>query len=676
MSQLLEKFIASFKKAIAEEMAAMRQRLGPFEVELTNGRFIEKKSDGLQLHTFDIVTPNDKLILHSECTFNGGDVEFLVTVVGLTNNSVTLEGEHLLPCSATDARLVIYPWFLYERLQETLTQLNEVSHYNIKAALRLFGKKEPIMDKGVRAAEVASLNSGQNEAITLCAKSNLAFVWGPPGTGKTTTLAHVVLDQLKRRQRILVTSTTNAAVDQVIAKLNSLDEGKTLLNDGSIVRVGHTDSPTYGAALRDVAKRRDEKNQKRLEHLLRQRPIFERKCKSCQELLSQLEKAAGPRQLSLFGPPTADTLSARELSTVFGRDKTKTLLSSTEERQKQTITLRKKRLEAALELSLEKIRESRAALRNQEELAIGHGRVVLATMTNMYINKLLRKERFDVVIVEEAGMAILPTLFYCSSLAKKKTIMIGDPRQLPPIVQSSADYVRKAMGRSIFEVTVPNPHDSEIVAMLATQYRMHPVIGQLVSNLFYDGRLENGDCTKERQKVADCPPYPKEPLILVDTRGIGTCQTRHGAYSRFNEETAKLCVELARQAIAGGLSSVAIIAPYAEHVRLMNRLLTQSLPKETREKIECRTVHRFQGNERDLVIFDTVDTIPMKPGILLSDKGPGSSARNLVNVSISRARGKLILVSDAAYFQARAPKSIIDELTSLVSEKGCLQTEV
>ena len=676
MSKLLDKFITSFKKAISEEMAAMRQRLGPFEVELTNGRFIENRGDGTQLHAFDIVTPNDKLILHSECTFNGGGVEFLVTVSALSDKTVTLEGEHLLPCSATDARLVIYPWFLYERLQETLSKMTEMSHYNIKAAMRLFGKESPAVDEKVSAGIVTSLNKGQNKAINLCTKSNLAFVWGPPGTGKTTTLAHIVLSQLAQGQRLLVTSTTNAAVDQVLAKLSSINEGKSLLTDGTIVRVGFTDSPTFGASLRDVARRQDEKNQSLLERLLRQRPIFEKKAKSCQELLSMLKAGSGPRQLSLFGPPQSETLSARDLATVFGRERTKSLLRLTEQEQSNSIKLRQRRLEAALELSLEKIRAARATLRNQEEVALGQAKVVLATMTNMYINKLLSKERFDVVIVEEAGMAILPTLFYCSSLAKKKTIMIGDPRQLPPIVQSSADYVRKAMGRSIFEVTVPNPHESKIVAMLSTQYRMHPVIGKLVSKLFYDGKLENDDCTRDRQSIADCPPFPNEPLILLDTRGMGSCQTREGAYSRFNEETAKLCVSLASHAIDGGLNSVAIIAPYAEHIRVVNRLLTQTLSRDKRDKIECRTVHRFQGNERDLVIFDTVDTVPLKPGILLSDKRPGSSARNLVNVSISRARGKLVIVSDAAYFTSRAPQSIIDELTTVVREKGVQRSEL
>ena len=72
--------------------------------------------------------------------------------------------------------------------------------------------------------------------------------------------------------------------------------------------------------------------------------------------------------------------------------------------------------------------------------------------------------------------------------------------------------------------------------------------------------------------------------------------------------------------------------------------------------MDCSTVHRFQGNERDLVILDTVDAAPMRPGVLLSARGDGDAAAKLLNVSLSRARGKLIIVSDVDYFQARAPE--------------------
>jgi superfamily I DNA and/or RNA helicase len=95
-----------------------------------------------------------------------------------------------------------------------------------------------------------------------------------------------------------------------------------------------------------------------------------------------------------------------------------------------------------------------------------------------------------------------------------------------------------------------------------------------------------------------------------------------------------------------------------------SRLIRQQLSRFPREagRVECRTVHRFQGNERDLVILDTVDTAPLTPGVLLTDQSPFSSAKNLLNVSLSRARGKLIILADIPYFNRTSPASIINQM--------------
>ena len=76
--------------------------------------------------------------------------------------------------------------------------------------------------------------------------------------------------------------------------------------------------------------------------------------------------------------------------------------------------------------------------------------------------------------------------------------------------------------------------------------------------------------------------------------------------------------------------------------------------------IECRTVHRFQGGERDMMILDTVDTEPMAPGVLLAGNSPQSKSKNLINVSISRARGKLFIIADVSFFQNRSPTAFMN----------------
>jgi superfamily I DNA and/or RNA helicase len=290
-------------------------------------------------------------------------------------------------------------------------------------------------------------------------------------------------------------------------------------------------------------------------------------------------------------------------------------------------------------------------------------------MTNVYMSALLQDERFDVVIVEEAGMAILPTLFYCAALAKKKVIIVGDPQQLPPIVQSDADYVYRAMGRNIFEVATANSEQTrEAIVMLNTQYRMHPVIGDLISSVFYDSQLRNGENTPERSAIAARSPFTDQPMIVIDTLRQTSCATHDSSYSRFNDQTARRCVELAVEAVQAGIESVAIITPYVAQSRLIRKLLSEH--QETLNRVECQTIHRFQGSERDMVILDTVDTAPLAPGKLLAGYSPRSSSQNLINVSISRAKGKLVIIADVAYFQNKAPKSILNEVLRRATQVG------
>ncbi|MBT7712670.1 MAG: AAA family ATPase, partial [Deltaproteobacteria bacterium] len=56
----------------------------------------------------------------------------------------------------------------------------------------LFGKLPPQSNPKKFKTEHLELNKSQKKAVQLCSDSNLAFVWGPPGTGKTTTLGHIV----------------------------------------------------------------------------------------------------------------------------------------------------------------------------------------------------------------------------------------------------------------------------------------------------------------------------------------------------------------------------------------------------------------------------------------------------------------------------------------------------
>jgi superfamily I DNA and/or RNA helicase len=93
-----------------------------------------------------------------------------------------------------------------------------------------------------------------------------------------------------------------------------------------------------------------------------------------------------------------------------------------------------------------------------------------------------------------------------------------------------------------------------------------------------------------------------------------------------------------------------VITPYAAQASEIRRLLAA---RGIADSVECSTIHRFQGRECDVVLIDLVDAQPLRPSALVAD------APNLLNVSISRARGKLVIVADVAYWNTAAPDGLV-----------------
>lgn len=91
----------------------------------------------------------------------------------------------------------------------------------------------------VPAPDVAELNASQRVAVDTALGRSVAYLWGPPGTGKTETLSAVVEALFGSEKRILICSNTNQAVDQLIFKLcMRLGKDDPALTEGKVVRIG------------------------------------------------------------------------------------------------------------------------------------------------------------------------------------------------------------------------------------------------------------------------------------------------------------------------------------------------------------------------------------------------------------------------------------------------------
>lgn len=623
---LLARFVSAFKRGIEGELDAMHAASEAFEIPLSRGEDLAALRYSFEL------TSTERLVPGTVCSLKTPHGDQRITIERVEGGRLTLVATVPIDTTASCA-LVVAPWFLYDRLLQALDEIESPS-----LAMTLFGRQPPARVATVVQGDHAALNESQRAAVQLCADSNLAFVWGPPGTGKTVTLVHVLEELLARGERILLASTTNAAIDQILAKLTALP----WFAPGTFVRLGRSDAETFGAELGDIVRERRGAGRDEIARLRTRIGDVEQQSRFAQSLVAELTPALTTQQ-SLFAE-TPRGLRPAALARVFTAADSIARLDA--RGQLRVLEQRIARLARVRELARKRVAARTAEDRELEARVVADARVILCTLTNTYLSPLLKGQRFGVLIAEEAGMATLPSLFYAASRCDRAAIMVGDPRQLPPIVQSGDERVRRAIGRNIFDVAVADPEHSDVVAMLEVQYRMHPAIGALVGSLFYSGRLVHGAASTDA--ITERPPFPGAAVTIVDT--VSTCERSAKGSSRINPRSAEKTADLALDAVRGGSTSIAVITPYAAQASEIRRLLAA---RRIADDVECSTIHRFQGRECDVVILDLVDAHPMRPSALLGD------APNLLNVSISRARGKLVIVADVAYFESVAPDGLV-----------------
>ena len=118
----------------------MRERRGSFEVVLTDGqRSVLDEPESGAAYTFRALSLDEKLVAGLECTLRTSDAEHLVRIDRIDGADVTLWSEHPIALQDGHAVLVIYPWFLYERLLKVLEEIDP-HRFAVERAMTLFGK--------------------------------------------------------------------------------------------------------------------------------------------------------------------------------------------------------------------------------------------------------------------------------------------------------------------------------------------------------------------------------------------------------------------------------------------------------------------------------------------------------------------------------------------------------
>ncbi|WP_158059242.1 AAA domain-containing protein [Halorussus halophilus] len=276
-------------------------------------------------------------------------------------------------------------------------------------------------------------------------------------------------------------------------------------------------------------------------------------------------------------------------------------------------------------------------------------------------------DQFDVGVVDEATQASRPATAIVLDCAEK-LVLSGDHKQLPPYCADES-MKDEQLHVSLFEHLLDRYGD-EISVLLGRQYRMHAAIAEFPNEAFYDGELETADHNRDWQ-IGDL-----DPLVGIDIDGEE--KRVSGGHSLYNLAEVESVVEEVERLVSNGVDAedVGVISMYRGQIgKIRSRLRETGI--DGIGGVTVDTVDSFQGGEREAIVVSFVRSNDEgRSGFLeFGDEG----ARRL-NVALTRARKRLVLVGDWETLSAVAPNrtaenscaELYDELSEQLAREGRL----
>lgn len=479
----------------------------------------------------------------------------------------------------------------------------EMLDISAEACYLLQSVSERLMDLSLEPSEIAQdlicnglkeidyrnsdIAKGQETAVRMSLEQPITFVWGPPGTGKTQTLAKIAWAHIDKGERVLMLSYSNVSVDGAILRVTSL---KNDVFPGQLVRYGfpkdkriseHPYLSSYNLAINnypDLLKRRTQlqAEKKRLE-------------KNDPKLI-QVEKELNEIRRELR---TAESQCVRNAKFVATTD-SKAIVDK--------------------------------EIRNGAFDVVIFDEASMATIPQIaYAAKLARKN-----FVCMGDFRQLPPIVQSS----KESPLNADIFQYCGITQA-----------------VDQGSNHKWLCLLDTQYRMHPEIADFAGRSIYNGLLKSANgMTEKREKTVMAEPFAGRAMEFVDLSGTMSTCIKSSDDSHANVLSAFVTFSLALKAAQTQEVGI-ITPYHAQSrllhamVRDVNEL--EALP----HAIKCATVHQFQGSEEDVIVYDAVDCYRLPfPGALIASTA-GRYADRLFNVAMTRSKGKFICVANGSFMR-------------------------
>ena len=479
----------------------------------------------------------------------------------------------------------------------------EMLDISAEACYLLQSVSERLMDLSLEPSEIAQdlicnglkeidyrnsdIAKGQETAVRMSLEQPITFVWGPPGTGKTQTLAKIAWAHIDKGERVLMLSYSNVSVDGAILRVTSL---KNDVFPGQLVRYGfpkdkrisaHPYLSSYNLAINnypDLLKRRTQlqAEKKRLE-------------KNDPKLI-QVERELNEIRRELRTAESQCVRNAKFVATTVSK--------------------------AIVDKEI----------RNSAFDVVIFDEASMATIPQIaYAAKLARKN-----FVCMGDFRQLPPIVQSS----KESPLNADIFQYCGITQA-----------------VDQGSNHKWLCLLDTQYRMHPEIADFAGRSIYNGLLKSANgMTEKREKTVMAEPFAGRAMEFVDLSGTMSTCIKSSDDSHANVLSAFVTFSLALKAAQTQEVGI-ITPYHAQSrllhamVRDVNEL--EALP----HAIKCATVHQFQGSEEDVIVYDAVDCYRLPfPGTLIASTA-GRYADRLFNVAMTRSKGKFICVANGSFMR-------------------------
>lgn len=466
---------------------------------------------------------------------------------------ITLNGDDV-PDWVADGLLgvdVMFDEMSYREMEFTLKEVIKAEDNRV-AELKniLLGKQKAETQSVTLAIEsINVLNSSQNEALRKVIESkDVAFIHGPPGTGKTTTLVQAIRYIIKEEKQVMVCAPSNAAVDLLVDKLS--EQGLQAL------RIGHP------------ARVTEQSLSKTLDYRISAHPNY----KELRNLRKRMEQVR---------------------STAF---KYKRKFGYHEKEQRRLLMQEVKLLKTDADLLefyiINDLLQSMDA--------------ICCTLVGAS-HPVLRGKKFKTVFIDEAGQSLEPAS-WIPLLKCNRVVFAGDHQQLPPTIKS-IEAARAGLSKTLFEKGIEN-HPQQ-VAMLEIQYRMHERIMEFPSKYFYSNKLVAHESVRWHLLRADLAPlmFIDTAGCGYDEKQDPETLSRMNAdeAALLIAQVESLVEGIGTNAWIDEQITMGIITPYSAQVDQLHKLAEASPILEPLYRyITINTVDAFQGQERDVIVISFV----------------------------------------------------------------------